>query len=216
MTTNKYTPPNPDKKETLYRVVKAGLGSIPYVGAAASELLTLLMTPPLEKRRDQWMQKVGERLSSLEDDGYISLKELQKNEEFISTVMQASQTAIRTHQEEKLKILLNAIENSAMNNVPQEIYQQIFLNFIDAFTVFHIKVLHFLTGIAIGKKSGLEIVKEEFVKEGVEKFLCDHVWKDLESKGLVTDQSDNSIPFQVRRTPLGNQFIDFITSRYEK
>jgi hypothetical protein len=215
MTPDNNTPKH-ERKDYLYTITKAGIGSIPVIGAAASELFSMLITSPLENRRMQWMQKVEKRLRLLENDQQISIEKLQKNQVFIDTVMQASQAAIRTHQKEKLDALVNAIENSAMDIAPDEIYQQIFLNYIETFTVLHFTVLNFLEGVAIGQKSGSEIIKDKFTQEGVENYIYEHVWNDLESKGLVTEESGISISFQVRRTPLGNMFIDFISSRYDK
>ena len=50
------------KEDIAYGVAKTVFGSISIVGAVASELLQLLVTPPLEKRRNDWMIEVGEKL----------------------------------------------------------------------------------------------------------------------------------------------------------
>jgi hypothetical protein len=45
----------PSSGDYAYAAAKAGLGSIPIIGAAASELLGFIITTPLEKRRQKWM-----------------------------------------------------------------------------------------------------------------------------------------------------------------
>ncbi len=52
----KYTPPKRDAGDVIHAMTRAGLGTIPIAGAAASELLNLIVTPSLEKRRNQWME----------------------------------------------------------------------------------------------------------------------------------------------------------------
>ena len=42
-------------KDAGYALIKAGLASIPIAGAAASELLSLIVASPLERRCETWM-----------------------------------------------------------------------------------------------------------------------------------------------------------------
>ena len=81
-------------KDITYSITKAGIGSIPIVGAAASELLGLLVTPPLEKRRGKWMLEIGERLKELEENHHIDLEQLSENETFIDIVLQTTQLVL--------------------------------------------------------------------------------------------------------------------------
>lgn len=133
------------KKETrddiAYGVAKAVLGSIPVVGATSSELLQLLVTPPLEKRRNEWMIKVGEKLKQLEQKEELDLIKLANNDVLIDVVMQTTQLALRTSEKEKIEYFKNVILNSAVEENPNITEVQIFLNFISTFTVWHIKIL---------------------------------------------------------------------------
>lgn len=43
----------PKMEDIPYSLIKAGLGSIPLLGSAAIELFSLVITPPLEKRRTE-------------------------------------------------------------------------------------------------------------------------------------------------------------------
>lgn len=135
--------PEATLEDRLHTLVKAGIASIPVVGAAASELFTVILAPPLEKRRVEWMNDVAERLKELEERGELNLEDLQDNEIFITTVMQASQAAIRNHQSEKREALRNAVLNAALPHAPEESLQQYFITLIDTFTVEHIRLLDF-------------------------------------------------------------------------
>jgi hypothetical protein len=109
MNDEKYEAPKQSKGDVAHSIVKAGLSSVPVIGSAAAELFQNVVQPPLEKRRIQWMDQVGKKLTELEENG-LKLEELQENEQFISAAMHASQIALRNHQSEKLESLRNALE----------------------------------------------------------------------------------------------------------
>ena len=96
-----------------------------------AELFNAVIAPPLEKRRDEWRESIGERLKQLESDDRISIDDLESNDNFINAVLQASQAAIKTHQLEKLNALRNAVLNTALPNPPDETLQQIFIQLVD-------------------------------------------------------------------------------------
>jgi len=136
-----------------YAAAKAGLGSIPIVGALASEILGLIITPPLEKRRQKWMTEVGDKLKQLEDQDKIDLTTLASNEQFIDAVLIATSLAIKTCEDEKIKAFQNAILNTALGESPDKTKVQIFLTLLDNFTIWHIKILHFINN----PKNGLQM-----------------------------------------------------------
>jgi hypothetical protein len=96
----------PERKasDVAHTLVKAGLSAVPIVGSSANELFSLVITPSLEKRRDKWNESIAEALKVLEEQiSGFKIEFLCENELFISTVMKASQVAIRNHQKEKQK-----------------------------------------------------------------------------------------------------------------
>jgi len=210
-------------------IARAGLQTIPIAGGAAAEFFNAIISPPLEKRRQEWMEEVAECLRKLEESKGISLDDLIMNEVFTTTVMQASQSAIRNHQKEKIDALRNAVLNAALPTSPNDSLQQMFLNFVDTFTVWHIRLLKFFDNPAEGiKAKGLNlgnitmgglshILEEAFPELKGERAFYDQVWKDLYSRGLVnteglhTMMSGSGLMAQ-RATPMGRQFIEFITS----
>lgn len=130
--------------DKAYAIAKAALGSIPVAGAAATELFTLVVSAPLEKRRDAWMSSVAEELRHLEEAvAGFQLENLQKNEAFITAVMHASTIAMRSHQVEKLDALRNAVVNAAGGFRPDDDEMLLFLQWIDELSVPSIRMLKF-------------------------------------------------------------------------
>lgn len=130
---------------------KAGLALIPVVGGAVAEVFAAVITPPIEKRRDEWMKSIVDKLRELENKiEDFNIDELPQNELFISALIQASKVVISTHQKEKINSLRNIILNTACSNNTvdsnkvDDDKQLTFIRFIDDFTEQHIKILKFL------------------------------------------------------------------------
>lgn len=210
--------PKKSTGDVAHSVTKAGLSAIPVLGGAAVELFQNVVQPPLEKRRAEWMALVGEKLKELEEKG-LNLEALQENEQFISAAMYASQLALRTHQEEKLEALRNAVANIATGQAPEEAMQHIFLNFVDTLTELHIRILRLFqapTPPPNMSMGGLSSVLEHNMPEmRGRRELYDQLWKDLYTRGLVntdsmhTTMTGNGLG-QKRTTGLGDAFLSFI------
>lgn len=153
--------------------------------ALAVELFSQTFAPPLEKRRDKWLMSIFEKLQELEQkvDGF-SAESLAENEQFITTLIQATQIAIQNHQEEKLTALRNAVLNAALPNSIQEDLQVIFLNWINRLSNYHIKVLIFLDNPGASPDRKIPTIKEYD-----DRSLIVQVAKDLEDVGLVKLES---------------------------
>ena len=164
------------------------------------------------------MAQVGEKLQELETSG-LKLEELQKNEEFVSAVMHASQIALRTHQKAKLDALRNAIVNVAKGQAPDEALQNVFLNLVDSFTELHLEILKVFQApspppsMSVG---GLNSVLEHNIPRlRGHRELYDQLWKDLYSRGLVNTDGlhmtmSGSGLGQKRTTGIGDAFLKFI------
>lgn len=218
----------PIKEDVLYATVKAGLGSIPILGSAASELFGLVVTPPLDKRRQKWMNEVAEKIKILEENNQIDFQSLSQNEQFIDTVIQATSIAIKTSDQEKLSALKNAVVNIALNDTVEKTKSQIFLNLIDSFTVWHLTILTFFDNPKIWfDKNGqtppnlmmgsmFSVLKSAFPSLSNQEELVDLIWNDLlnaalhSTNGLKTTMSGNELLAE-RTTRLGKEFIQFIS-----
>jgi hypothetical protein len=201
--------PNPDgAKDLPYKGIKLSLAAIASAAAAsltgpsaplaatgaaiAVELFSQTFGPPLEKRRDKWLELLLEKMMALEAKvDNFTFENLQQDETFITILLQAQQIAIRTHQEEKLEALRNAVINSALPLSIDENVKLLFLDFIDGFTPIHFRLMRFLSNpkqtvqefnIDINKCDWCNILFPDFYTKT---YIYDQLFKDLQSKGLI-------------------------------
>lgn len=222
-TTNKTT-----GKDVAHSLVKGGLGAIPVIGSFAAEIFGLVVTPPLDKRRAEWMNNVAEKLKELEDKNLVNIEKLQSNDQFIDVVLQATTYALKTSEKEKIKAFRNAILNTAIGDSPDKTISQIFLNQLDSFTVWHIKILNFIDSPRQWFKkfnklppsymagSISRVLEEAFPELKNQDALLDIIWNDLmragfhKTSGLMTTMTGDGV-LSDRTTALGKEFIAFIT-----
>lgn len=60
MANKKFQPPKKSAGDIAHTSAKAALSALPYVGGPAVELFQLVLQPPLEKRRAEWMERIAE------------------------------------------------------------------------------------------------------------------------------------------------------------
>ncbi len=194
---------------------RAVLSAIPMVGGSATELLSLVLAPPVARRRDEWLKELADALEQLERrvDGF-SVEALQNNEGFVSITLQAAQAAMRTHQEEKRDALRNAALNSALSQDADEDEQLMFVGLADVFTVLHLELLKLFAD-----RVNYPELQRQQLRDRRE--LTDPIVLDLNSRGLLKDPrasvartrgSDESLTIQSwTLTRLGTKFLTFIS-----
>ncbi|HSW29534.1 MAG TPA: hypothetical protein VLH75_08650 [Longimicrobiales bacterium] len=221
------TPPAPTPRDWAHSAVRGALSLAPVVGGAASELFVALVTPPLERRRQEWMTAVGAALTDLAECGRVDLNALRDDPGFIDTVLQATNAALRTSQEAKRDALCNTILNSTRFGAPDLTTRHIFIGLIDEFTDWH---LHFLklcddpvawfaskgvTKPALSVGALVGILEAAFPNTRPHGDLVSQIWKDLHDHGLVNTDSLHTIMsshglWARRTTDLGRQFLAFL------
>lgn len=233
MKNTKYKKPRRGKADIGHTITKAGLSAIPVIGGPAAELLSAIISPPLSKRRDKWIESIAQGLQKLEHRmENFKIENLSQNDMFITTAMHATQAAIRNHQKEKLEALRNAVLNAALPNAPEEDIQLMFLNFVDRLTTWHLRILKFLDNpktwgekhavefpdwMSVGLSTALEHAMPEL--RGRREFY-DLLANDLYSCGLMSVRIlHNTMSVQdlsaSSTTNLGKEFLRFITSPVE-
>ncbi len=224
----------PSAGDYAHTGVRAGLSTAPFLGGPLAEFFSMIITPPLEKRRTEWLIDIFTRLKQLEEkvEGF-KIENLAENEIFISTLLYATQVAMRTHLREKLDALRNAVINSAVKLPIDENLQLIFLNLVDRYTPWHLIILHFLddprkygarNNISYpswsmgGTSAVLEFAMPEL--KGKRDFY-DQIVRELFSNGLLnsdtflhTTMTDQGM-FASRTTEMGKQFLGFISLKDE-
>ncbi|MBA7704693.1 hypothetical protein ES703_113511 [subsurface metagenome] len=225
--------PKKSKGDVVHKAAKIVLSGIPWVGGPVAELFNIVIAPPIAKRRDKWLESIYKGLKMLEEKvkGF-SIESLAENEMFITTVMHATQVAIRSHRKEKLEALRNAVLNAASSNAPEEDIQLIFLNFVDALTPWHLRILKFFDNPKQwGQNHNISfpdrlfgalatVLEDAFLDLKEQRDFYDQIANDLYSRGLMNTESlhttmATSGMFASRTTDMGKQFIKFITSPIE-
>jgi len=223
--------PRISKGDIGHAVAKGILSEIPLAGGLASEIFNLVIAPPLTKRRDKWMETIAEGLKDLESkiEGF-KVENLANNDSFITTVMHATQSALRNHQEEKLNALRNAVLNAATPNAPEEDLQLMFLSFVDTLTSWHIRILKFFDDpTRWGKEQNIKyrdlefgapahILEDAFPELKGRRDFYDLLVRDLYSMGLMSIETLHTTMtkqgiFAPRTTDIGKKFIGFIEFR---
>lgn len=214
--------PVPTGKDALYAAGRGLLGIIPGAGSPAQEIFAWLLREPIERRRDEWMKEVGERLRWLEENRGIDFESLRNSSAFVDTVMQATHIAMRNWQADKRAALRNAISNSALPGAPEESLRQMFLHWIDQFTPWHLLILTLFheprkawkgdSHMTCALSHVLETVYPELKGK---RDLYDQIWRELKSAGLVTTDSLHGMmtpngTLQRRTSDIGKKFILFI------
>lgn len=220
--------PGRSKAEIGASIVSAGVSSIPLVGGAAAELFELVLAPSLEKRRDEWLRRLGEAVDELRDrlEGFDP-RNLEGNEKFVSAVLAASTIAVKTHETEKLVMLRNALVNAVLPGAPEQHEQMTFLRYVDELTPLHVRILAFVADpVQWFDDRGLE--RPRYMSAGVatilelgmpelagRRELYDRVAFELQQRGLADvplhAMMTNDGVWSQRATGLGQRFLHFIT-----
>lgn len=144
--------------DVTHAAVSAAIQLVPVVGGLGADLFKSVVAPPLSKRQDKLLIMVAEGLVALRDQrANFDIEKLSEDEGFISTtITHALHVGLRTHQEEKLAALRNAVLNSALPNAPDDDLQLMFVNLIDRFTSWHLEILSYSANPrAYGEQKGI-------------------------------------------------------------
>jgi hypothetical protein len=206
--------PEPTDADIAHGAAKATLAAIPILGGPATEVLSMVLAPPVTRRRDTWFKELADALEDLEGkvEGF-RIRDLEREESFVSAVIQATRSAISTHQREKLDALRNAILNIALSKTPDEEKEIFFLNLIESFSITHLEILRLFANPQAYPPTRRTELRDR-------RQLTDPMVLDLNDRGLLVDprpyvartrESTESLT-QVGWTlsPMGNDFLLFI------
>lgn len=204
---------------------KAVTSAVPFVGGPVAELIDLLQAP-LQKRQHEWWADLAERVVELEDDGRLRREGLAENESFLNAAARAASAVLRTGQREKREALRNAVLNVALDLSLDEAEQDMFLELVERFGVWHLRVLkafenpaewarthqvNYHPGMSSSRGDYLEAAFPELANR---KTFYGRVWADLTQAGLV---SSALVVMMTERgwesaatTELGVRFLRFV------
>ena len=135
-------PPTEDANDHGYAAAKVAAALAPVVGGGLAELIGAVFAAPVEKRREKWLGELATVISELLDkvEG-LTPDALRDNEEFVSICFQASQSAMRSHQREKLAALRAAVKNTVVMASIGPSKSSVFVRLVDELLPLHLRIL---------------------------------------------------------------------------
>jgi hypothetical protein len=226
--------PTPDIADVSHALLIGAADSIPIAGPIVKQFISAFVDAPVVERRWHWVESIAIRVTKLEEK-YENIKDnLATNEEFKTAFLYAGQIAIRSHQTEKLEALQNAVLNTAIPGAIDDSQQQIFLNYIDTFTEWHIRILKFLDNpIEWGKIHNIKypnlssggvsaILIAAFPEMKDKRPFYDQIVYDLHERGLLNKSKDflhvlmtSEGIFSSHSSVSGKLFLNFIKSPFD-
>jgi hypothetical protein len=235
----KYNTPEPTASDLAYATGKGLMSIIPGAGGLLAEIFGALVTSPVEKRRREWMDSIGEAVNWLSENRGITreelISELQSNEVFVSILIQASNAAVRTHLQEKRATLRNAVVNTAKGTDVDAELQSTFVRYADELTTLHITLLKFIFEIQDDtvELPSYQSLLEQFeaktglnVEQTVFRLTCNDLnirmlarfsdsIKDFQlvfnEASLLLESSGTSETRRIVATPVGTNFLAYIS-----
>ena len=229
MPKNLLTPPEKSISDDLHSLTKGTLSCIPGVGGVVAELFEKVITPPLARRREVWMNQVAEALNELRETILdFSWDKLREDETFLDIFLQAGQIALRNHHAEKIVALKNAVCNSALKINLEETQQLVFLRYIDELTIVHLKLLDLMRDPRQWEKNNnkqfpqlvngklAQIIYHAFPELKAQEALTELFVNDLQIRGLLQEVNiHGTLTFHglmaARSTEMGNCFLRYIS-----
>lgn len=136
--------PEPAAFDYGLMIAKVAALAFPHCLGPAVGFFDLLTAPARGRRMNEWCEELRLRLNELSQKvNRLTPEALAKDEAFFSAFAQATQAALRTHQQEKLAALKNAVINAALGHEPDADRQQQFVALVDRFADKHLVLLHF-------------------------------------------------------------------------
>ena len=223
---------NSDIQDDFYNTTKALISissmiiPIPGIGGAINNTLGIVWKSPIEKRRDKWIENIENALIILENKVESQLfKNLINDEEFISLFIQTTLIAIKSHQDEKLKILKNSLVNSYISNISFDIKASL-INKLEKLSPSHLRILKFIESKSEffyqtnDYKIVFEMFKQHHKQEKIK--LEDFVFlvDQLKEEGLIVGEMKEINLEKTKRSislvasPVENDYLPYLTINY--
>lgn len=218
--------PKPSLRDHARTGFDVAIAGIPGIGGSLQVLVEAVLTPSLTKRRERWLNKLGELMNELQAkvDGFDPAQ-LAEDEAFVTAVADASRIAMGTHLEEKLDLLKNALARMAVSEGRDDFLDLQLFRFVDELSPEHFVVLQFLANpgawfdakgisrpnLAVGSPDKLIGYLMNHARLPVGGDGLEIVLRDLSARGLVRVEAANpTTPWNSLITPLGGGLLSFV------
>lgn len=223
-------PPKVTREGKAYEIIKkSALSAIPIVGGIVETFIDEVYRPPSQRRRDDWIRRIALEVEDLKNKfEKFQHKNLQQNENFISTLQRSLIIAQTTHSREKLEALKNAVINSVLVETVDESMKSIFLSLIESLTPWHLSLLNYFnnpriwfTTNKIDPPRSANTIRRLVTKAfpDIEKDFLNYIVTDLNQRGLLGIKRDSLgmmlTPegiYHSGTTAFGKNFLQFIAA----
>ena len=223
-------PPEKSTGDTVHAVVKSIASAVPTAGGPLSVMLETIFAPPIERRREKWFKQLAEVVSELEHRvANLSAETLSQNEVFVTVALQATQIALRNHQDEKLQALRGAVLHAGLPNGPDEQLQLMFLQFVDELSPVHLTLLALFDGpVSWMERNNIQnpgwgmggpssVVEHCFPTLRGRREVYEQLVRDLQARGLIHQGQFLNVTMtgkgmvESRTTQMGKAFIAYVS-----
>lgn len=176
-------------------VGKTAVSAIPVGGALATSIYDTVKNNCLEKRQKQWQETLENRISKME----ATLNDLGNSEIFTTAIIKATEVAMKTSSEEKLKYLANATANSYEENIDETRFY-LYMGLIERYTARHISIMK---EYIVPTAKEIDSANEDDVM----------IFNQLVVDGMILYSNDAKGEYIL--SPFGNKFISYLTNSGE-
>lgn len=130
------------KGDHAVAVSKSIAGAFPFVGPALNELIEAVLLTPAQRRHMEWQTAVTDTINQLIEsvDG-LSAESLSHDEDFLSALVAASNSAMKTSRHEKIKMLQATLFHTGSGKRLQDFIRSTFFQIVDRYTPEHVALL---------------------------------------------------------------------------
>lgn len=175
---------------------KTAVSAIPVGGALVTSIYDAVKNNCLEKRQKKWQEALENRISKME----VTLDDLGNSEIFTTAIIKATEVAMKTSSEEKLKYLANATANSYEGNIDETRFY-LYMGLIERYTARHISIM---------KKYISPTAKE--IDSANEDDVT--IFNQLVVDGMILYSNDAKGEYML--SPFGNDFISYLANFGER
>ncbi|QNE38606.1 hypothetical protein F1C16_03075 [Hymenobacter sp. NBH84] len=211
--------PQADGRDVAHIAISTMISAVPFLGGA--ELLKFIVTPSLEKRREEWMEVVRDAIRELRERELVDIDALRDNEEFITLLLNATQAALKTHFVEKRQMLKNAIVNFFSTKIRYDV-ATIYVDLIERLTPTHVAMLKFISenreeiGYTQSIDDAYQVFKDVLYSSdillNIEKYEFRALFQALDQSGLILLSEGYLLPAEQVNSPSLMAYEDSGTS----
>ncbi|MGE3075481.1 MAG: hypothetical protein AB7N24_17330 [Dehalococcoidia bacterium] len=215
----------PSAGDHVHTAAKAVVSSIPIVGGAAGALFETLITAPLQRRRDDWIEYLALGLDGVLDR-IADLEKVANDEHFLDVALEASTSALKTSSADKRAALRNAVLNAAVGRLPADSKTPLFVAWIGELSEWHLALVRYFhnpAGFFAARHepppefySASRAAALEKAFPNLDRGVYDQLIRDLHNRGLLITDSVHALVsggavLDRLLSPLGTEFLEFIS-----